>query len=255
MLEVSVSADFSGLEKALLRMSAELKGKAAATAVSRTAARARLDMRDALPRVFDRPTPFTVNAIRFAADPNAGTARLFISDEAAKGTPPEKFLRAEIEGGARRDKRSERALVMRGIIAPDQQMVPGAGAPLDSYGNIQRGALTRILSRISAFGEQGYAANASAATRRRLKKAKLAVRSTGTDYFVKRDHDGRAQGVFQLVGKGQIRPVLIFTDRRAHYRARFDFVGMAHKSFATLWPKEMRRGFYEAMESLGLKAK
>ncbi len=137
-------------------------------------------------------------------------------------------------------------------MEPDQQMVPGEGAPLDAYGNIARGALTRILSRIGAFGEQGYAANATATTRRRLAKAKLAVRSTGTDYFVKRDKGGRPQGVYQLLGGHQVRPVLIFTDRRADYRKRFDFVGLAHKSFGTLWPKEMRRAFYEAMESLGL---
>lgn len=254
-IEVSVKADFSGLERALLDMSKELGQKAAATAVARTAARARLDMREQLPNIFDRPTPFTVNSVRFAADPDARSASLFISEDGPKGTSPATYLRAEIMGGPRRDKRSERALIMAGIMAPDQQMVPGEGAPLDAYGNVRRGALTQILSRINAFGEQGYAANATETTRRRLRRRKLAHRQTGTDYFVGKNRDGRAGAVYQVIGRHNIRPVLIFTDRKAHYGKRFDFVGLAHKSFGMLWPKEMRRAFYETMEALGLKSK
>lgn len=255
MLEVSVRTDFSALERALLDMSKELGTKAATTAVGRTAARARLDMRARLPDVFNHPTPFTVNAVRFAVDPEARCATLYVSEDAAKGTSPAKYLAAEIQGGHRRDKRSERAMIMRGLMEPDQQMVPGAGAPLDAYGNIRRGAMAQIMSRISAFGEQGYSANVTGKTRGKLAKAKRAVRSTGTDYFVARDRAGRPRGVFRLLGRHQITPVLIFTDRRPDYRKRFDFVGLAHKSFGDTWPKEMRRAFYETMEALGLKAK
>lgn len=254
-LEVSVKTDFSGLERALLSMSKELATKAAATAVARTAARARLDMRDRLPEVFDRPTPFTVNSVRFAADPEARSATLFISEDAAKGTPPAKYLAAEIRGGVRRDKRSERALVMRGIMAPDQQTVPGEGAALDGYGNVKRGLLTQLLSRLSAFGEQGYSANVSAKTKRQLRRRKLAAASTGTDFFVGKNRDGRPGAVYRVLGNHSIIPVLVFTDRKAHYRSRLDFVGIANKSFAATWPKEMRRAFYETMEKLGLKAK
>ena len=255
MIELSIKAEFGALERALLDMSRELKDKAAATAVSRTAARARLELRDRMPEIFNRPTSFTVNSIRYKADPGARSAALFISEDAPKGTAPATYLRAEIMGGARRDKRSERAFIMRGSMAPDQQMMPGEGAPRDAHGNIPRGFITRIMSRIGAFGEQGYAANASATTRRRLAKQKLAHRSSGTDFFVGKNRDGRPGAIYRVIGNHQIRPVLIFADRKAHYRKRFDFEGLAHRSFGMLWPKEMRRAFYETMEALGLKAK
>ena len=255
LLEIEIKSGLSKLEQDLLKISKTLNEKAANTALSRTVARSRLDMREAMPRIFDRPTPFTVNAIRYSVDPAGRSAALYISEDAPKGTPPARYLRAEIMGGARRDKRSERALVIRGLLAPDQQTVPGEGAPLDQYGNLQRGLLTRVLSRLGAFGEQGYAANASAKTKKRLRRQKLAAASTGTDFFVGKNKDGRPGAVYRVLGNHSIVPVLIFTDRRAHYRARFDFAELASKSFAATWPKEMRRAFHEAMENLGLRSK
>lgn len=255
ILSLSIKADFSRLERALLDMSKELAGKTAATAVSRTAARARLDMRDKLQHVFRDPTPFTVNSIRFSADVPNREATLYISEDGAKGTSPAKYLRAEIMGGQRRDKRSERALIDRGMMEPGQQIVPGKGARLDSYGNIPGARIVKILSALSAFGEQGYSANISQARRRKLRKLGMAVKKTGTDYFIGRDKDGRPRAVYHLVGPGDVRPELYFVDRRTTYKPRFDFTGMAHEIFADKWPKEMRRAFYEAMESMGLKAK
>jgi len=255
MLELKVTTDFSALERSLLRMSKELGSKAAATAVARTAARARLDVREALPRVFNQPTPFTMSAVRYRADASAGEATVFISPDGAKGTPPERFLAAEIAGGVRGVKRSERALMMAGMMDPDQRWVPGQGARLDPYGNVAGATLVQILSRVSAFGQHGYAANISKQKKSRYAKLKMAVRSTGTDYFIGKNKDGRPGAVYRLAGPGDVRPVLFFVDREPHYRKRFAFVEMVHKSVTDIWPKEMRRAFYETMEILGLKAR
>lgn len=255
MLELSIRTDFSGLERALMDMKRELPDIAARTAVARTAALSRAALNQAMPDIFDRPTPMTARAVQFKVDPAARAATLFVRDEASKGTPPSKYLAAEIRGGARRDKRSERALIGRGLMAPDQQMVPGHGAPLDAYGNVPGSAIVRILSRVRAFGEMGFAANASEATKRRLRKLGLATRRSGTDYFVGRNREGRPSAIYQLIGPGNVRPVLIFTDRRARYAKRFDFVGLAHRHFSEKWPVQMRRAFYETMEQMGLKSK
>lgn len=255
MLEVSIRADFSSLERALMAMKRELPDIAARAAVARTAALSRTAINRAMPDIFDRPTPMTARAVLFKVDPAARAATLFVRDEASKGTAPSQYLAAEIRGGPRRDKRSERALIARGLMEPDQQAVPGRGARLDAFGNIPGSAMVRILSRVKAFGEMGFSANLSEATKRRLRKQGLATRRSGTDYFVGRDREGRPRAIYHLVGPGDVRPVLVFTDRRARYRKRFDFVGLAHRHFAENWPTQMRRAFYETMEKLGLKSK
>jgi hypothetical protein len=88
---------------------------------------------------------------------------------------------------------------------------------------VPSGMVTQILSRISAMGEQGYKGNVSGAAKRKLRKLKLATRKTGTDFFVWRDRDGRARAIMQLLGKGDVEPVLWFTDRTPVYSKRFAF--------------------------------
>jgi hypothetical protein len=78
------------------------------------------------------------------------------------GIVPERYLAAEIEGGQRREKASERALERMGILKPGMDVVPGADAPLDAYGNIPGSVMVRILSRLKAFSGQGYRINATA---------------------------------------------------------------------------------------------
>lgn len=255
MFQVAVKPHFSGLERALLDMSRELGKGAPVLAVTRTVALTRRAMRDEMPNIFDRPTPYTVNSVLYKAEKESPRAVLFIQDEGGKGVAPARYLRAEIEGGPRGDKRSERALISRGIMAPDQQMVPSTSARLDRYGNLPKGMMVRVLSRIGAFHEMGFAANAGAETKQRLARQRRAHRSTGTDFFVGANRDGRAGAVYQIVGSHHIRPVLVFTDRRATYKRRFNFIGLAGKSFGEIWPAQMRRAYYETMEKLGLKSK
>ena len=103
------------------------------------------------------------------------------------------------------------------------------------------------MSKLSAFGEQGYRANVSAATRKRLARQKLAVKATRTDVFIGHSkRGGEPLGVYQLVGRGKVVPVLAFVNRAPVYKPRFDFHGIVEKSVAAHWPGEMMK----AMQSL-----
>src|SRR3546814_19612138 len=66
-------------------------------------------------RVFDRPNAFTQRAIKRkpVRQGRLFAMEVFVQDYAGKGTAPEKYLAAEIYGGTRGAKRSERALQMR----------------------------------------------------------------------------------------------------------------------------------------------
>ncbi|WP_395371479.1 hypothetical protein [Komagataeibacter diospyri] len=109
------------------------------------------------------------------------------------GTAAYDYLRPEIFGGPRPMKKSEKAL--RPIVG-DQYWVPGRGAPLDAYGNIQRGEIVRILSRLGLM--QGPLQNMTDRTAKRLARKGLNARGQRSEYFIAREKgNGRAKGHLQ----------------------------------------------------------
>jgi hypothetical protein len=251
VFDIKIHLDTEKLTKAILQSVApDVRRKALVAAGTRMAQKARAEVTRELPKIFDRPTAFTMRSIRYRPPTEHNlTAEVYISDDSNRGLSPRKYLGPEITGGARNAKRSERAMMLKGMIGPDQRWVPSnqSNTDLDVYGNISGSMMVQILSRISAFGEQGYKANASDATKRRLAKLKLAIKSTGTDYFIARNKgDDRALGIWTLQTpgskgvRGVVRPVLIFVNRQPTYRARFPFGELVEKSFGAHFMDELR---------------
>jgi len=234
---------------------------AVSLALNRTAQTiARLE-RAEMRRRFDRPTPYTLNALRVVpAKKTSLTARVWFKDFAGKGTVAEDYLLPQVEGGTRSQKRFERALRRIGIMTENEFAVPGAGAKLDAYGNMGRGQIVQILAYLQAFGEQGYRANMDAKGRARL--ARTTKKRRGVEYFVSRGpgtwtgarswKNGRAQhlprGIYQRTsfafGKA-IKPVVLFVPR-ATYRPRFDFHGVANQVVHRDLLTELRKAMAEA---------
>jgi hypothetical protein len=247
---MSMTNNFHLLERTMMAMSRDLTGRAAVVALTRTATQARRDVMEELPKIFDRPTPFTVNSIRYQiASRDKPEAKVYISDDAVKGLSPRKYLGPEIDGGPRNVKRSERALINAGAMQMGQWLMPGSGMSLDKYGNVPAGGMVRILSKLSAFGEQGYRANVSEATRKRLERAKRAVASTRTDVFVGHTKGGgEPLAIYQLTSRGHVRPILVFANKAPMYRPRFDFHGMVNRSAAEHWPGFMAQAMRELIQ-------
>jgi hypothetical protein len=220
-------------------------------AINRTAFDVRQRWAEIMPRIFDRPTRLTLNAPLYRkATKQKLEAEIFIRDEAFKGTPPAKYLAPQVTGGARRTKRFERALQARGILPAGWFAVPGKGAELDAFGNISGRQIVRILSQLRAFGEQGYSANETDATRARRQKREKKKRRG--DYFaVRARRGGLAPGVYQRVstgfGRGTV-PVLIFV-RRASYRARYPLFDIAKTIYDRRFPDNFRRELDAAVAS------
>jgi hypothetical protein len=247
LIRIDFKSDFNRLERALLTMAAGIKREATRQVVARTAALTRKQVMEELPHVFDRPTPWTVNAIRYRVSEEGNAAVIYVTDDRAKGISAQKFLRAEVMGGPRADKRSERALIARGLMEPDQQIEPGNDLRLDRYGNIPSGVMTRVLSGLGAHRETGFVANATARSRARFAKQKRAVRSTGTPFFVRRDRGGRPMGVYELMGRHHVRPVLVF-GRIATYHARLKLQDLVDRFAAKIAPVQIRRVLHELAE-------
>lgn len=216
-------------------------------ALTRTAVKAKeaeeREMRD----VFRNPTPYTLSSVYVKpATAQRLEATVMLKDESTKAVPAAKFLRSQIDGGQRVQKRFERALQSVGAMPQGYRAVPGQGAKLDAYGNMSRGQIVQILSYFKTFPEVGYKANMTAAGRARL--AKGTKSKAGFAYFVGRPGDRLPLGVYQRVRFAMgtaLKPVLIFV-RSAVYQQRFDFAYVAELAIKTEFAPQFAKAFAEA---------
>lgn len=167
--------------------------------------------------VFDRPTPFTVNAFRIDyAKQSSLEAAVAVKDEksgSSKGQAPEAWFEPQVYGGERQLKASEKWLRQAGILPAGMYIAPGRGARLDAYGNMSRGHIQQVLSGLKAFDLAGSDHNAT-------DSARSLAKGHGRAFFVVRKAN-RAIGIAERRGKS-MQMVLIFI-REPSYSRRFDF--------------------------------
>lgn len=220
---------------------------AASQAANKVAYEIRERWKRQAPRVFDRPTPLTVNAAVYRKATKAQPyAEIFIRDEAFKGTPPAKYLLAEVDGGQRRRKGFERLLQSRGLLSPTQFAVMGRGARANQFGNVPAGQVTKILSQLGAQRDRYQNQTPTSMKRRRTKAP------TGGEYFVLTRRRGRLRpGIYERITTGwgsAVRSIFIFTNS-ATYTPRYDIFGMAEDTWRRLMPFYLKRELEKAMET------
>ncbi len=124
MASTRIKLDVSALRRAGITRAKELRS-ALDAAVLYLAASARKRLREVAGEVFDRPTPFTLNAFRYRKlQCEAPAALVYVLPTAAR------YLALEVFGGER--KPGDPGTVPRGIL------VPGRDAVLDRFGNLPR---------------------------------------------------------------------------------------------------------------------
>lgn len=165
-------------------------------------------------RVFDRPTPYAINALQVKP---ATKASLVASVEYREfgGTPAKRFLNPQVQGGQRSQKSSERQIapLLRGVSF----LVPARGAPLDAFGNMKGAAFKRIISQLKVSSDPALNASGS----KRSKRARKA-----SAFFV------NASGTMVMERKGSnVQPVLIGV-RAPRYVKRFPFYETAEATVA-----------------------
>ncbi len=216
-MHISVKSNIDDARRALL-LDQKTFERELPKALNFTAAETRKELRAEMERVFDRPTPFTLNGM-FVQRASATdlTAAVYFKDFAPKGTPAGKYLLAEIMGGSRRQKRSERSFSAAGLAGNRGFWVPGTSLKLNAYGNVPGSVMVQILAAVRAFGESGYVANKTATSAKRNRNYRA------RSYFVIPPGNRLAPGVWVRVGQ-DIWPVLLFV-ASVSYRKRFDFFG------------------------------
>lgn len=209
-----------------------------ATASTRTAVLVREAERAAMRQVFDRPTPYTLNSIFVKpATAQSPVAEVYVKDDrAGSGTPATKYLLPQVEGGARRFKKLEGALLAVGAMPSGWYIVPGAGARLDAYGNVSPGQVIQILSQLRITMVSGFTRNMSFNKTKEI----AAQRKAGGRFYV-RPVGKPKPGIYQreFIGRNTT-PVFTFV-KAVRYRPRFDFDGTARRvAEAELGPQYAR---------------
>lgn len=237
-MRIVVKSDIAQATKALTSIERKQVPFAVSKAVNNAAFITRKDLQSDIKRIFHKPRPWVVRGVRVhgrKATKRQPTRTVYI-EEFPPGASPYDVLRPHIVGGKRTLKRSERALIRKGVIR--RFMVPAMGYRSRATGDITQGKMQQIMSAVGAFSEVGYIANRSArSSKRRGRKQK--------QYFAIR-HGQRSHlkpGVYERVNRRRVKPALVQI-RSPHYNKRFPFEKLAlrhaRRAFRSEFPKALR---------------
>lgn len=220
----TIKIDDSVLQKKVDELTRTAIPSAAMVATTRTATEAKKEVRAEMGRVFDRPTPYTLNSLFIR--PATRTNIEAIVGIKTRSTAKRGHMHPEVYGGVRQMRASEKRL--------GTWWSPGQDAPLDQYGNVRGGLMRQILSQLQRSGDPQ--ANETARSRKRNKAAQA------KRYFaVYEEADGLMPGVYYRQD-GALKRVLAFT-RRPYYRRRLEFKKICER----VWKREYRRQFDVAL--------
>lgn len=225
---------------------AELKGKLSdmnktiQLAVNRslkdTAFQAQQEVKAEMRRVFDRPTPWALDTVRVDQS-KKGTVAIGLTanrgNSADTWTNPA-FAKPQVEGGERGIKRVERVLRSGGILPPGMSIAPAREAWLDQYGNINGQELMQIIRSVGGLGERSRLMGFKRGTKRSRAQNR---------YFVQYKA-GRPYGIFEVIGKGNIRAVIVFI-KKPYYKRLLNFYQVVQNTFLSRFRKNFQERFRE----------
>lgn len=249
MIEIDLSADLRPLLNRLQSVQRQMPF-VIASSLTKTAVKVKPEIRKEMERSFDRPTRYTLNSIfvkpASKKDENP-TARVWLKDDQEAALSTRQFtgagLAAEyiypnIAGGSRGLKRFELRLKNAGLLPPGMFVVPGKGAKLDRYGNLDLGQLVAVLSKLGTIRE----ATAAASNRR-----KRNVRYVAAQYFVSRG-ERLHRGVWQRLPGRRLMAVYLFVDS-VSYRRIFPFDQVARETALRILPGEFEAAIDAALRA------
>lgn len=216
MIDIGITIDGADVIAKELKGYEEQIPFATAVALTKTAKAVEADIRKVMPRVFDRPTRFTLSGT-FTNPATKKNLNAFVGlkDWAPKGGNARDYLQPHVYSGPRTPKRSEKALRQRGFLKSSEFLVPGRDARLNKHGNITKAQVVKAMSNIGAQRDS----------------AQNSRRDSGRKYFWL-----PGAGIFFRQG-GRLKSFLVIA-KQPQYRKRFDFFGLSKASAAHHLPIE-----------------
>lgn len=199
---------------------------AAVVAITRTANDVKQAVPAALSRDLDRPTRFTLDGTFVTrADRDRLEAVVGFKDRQAK------YMQLQIAGGLRQPG-------SRGIKLP-------SAIQLNEFGNIPRGVIGKLLA---------VARKEGALTKRVARRVRIS-RSVELFFGDPKDQGGRKfpRGIYKDVdlggGRRQLIPLIVFPQRPAKYRPRFNFQLLAGRVVRESWPRNFNAALADALRT------
>ena len=212
---------------------------AASSALNDTAFDAKKRLAEHAKRVFKTPRNVTINAgfVFDRASAENLRARFGLKDFLPKGTAPDVYLRPQIYGGTRAQKRFEKTIIRKfPSFGKTTYFVPATQNKefLDKTGDLRGSVVTQMLSHLQAFGEQGYKGN--------IKNPKRAL------YFPvihRGDYGMLAPGIYKrdAIGSENFKAVVYAVKRQPQYRKRFFYFETVEKAARMTFPVSFSRRF------------
>ena len=231
----SIKADVDGCLKDLKKVVEKQIPYAISLALNRTAFDCKDEIRKLLPSIFDRPTPWVLNALKVTKDykktsdgyKRGGTVALEYKSKPHKGFAAAEILSQHIYGGSRTAKRSEWLLRSKGRIPSGSFIIPSRYANIDQYGNVRSSQVMKMLSGLQAtFGSHEYSKG---------KKGKM--------FYVSRNK----KAIFLRQDK-EAHPIFWIT-KSVNYKTIFDPAKIIEITTANVFPKHFADAYNYAMET------
>lgn len=221
---MKISVDVKGLDVIKARL--EGMGKQVSFAASKALNATGKMVADAMPaeieKAIDKPTPFTKRGVRVLKYANKAYLETTVGFMAAQAN----YMAYQIEGGVRNP-------------GPAGLKLPTA-IKLNEFGNIPKGVIGQLVA--VARKERGL----KKATSKRVKV------SAKVDLFYgdPTDHKGKVfpRGIYKVVN-GALIPLVVFPQKPAQYRARFDFAGKAKAVVAREWSRQFDVALADALRT------
>jgi len=247
MLTFRVTDDVIRVTKSLSALGSRHIPRSTYIALTKSAKQGKDDVVASMPKVFDRPTRYTLNSLFVrAATKETKAAEVMIKDFASKGTPAIKFLAPEIYGGERRLKRYERALQAAGVLPHGMYAIPTKAAPTDAYGNVPARIFTQILSALRSSSDPYQNRTAASAKRARGRQAQW--------FAVTKREGGLKPGIYQRFGFAHgsaVKPIFIFTHKVPTYRQRLPFFKTVEATVSRTFAAYFDQALSEALAKWG----
>lgn len=225
---------------------------AVATALTRTAKQLSQDWQAQIDSRIDRPNQRTQAAVAFTgAQASRLEASVFVKDRLS-GTAPASYLAPQEQGGRRRVKQFERALISSGAMPAGYVTVPGEGAKRDSFGNVSKAQLIAVIRQLGQDYSPGYAQTISKSTAKRL----ASMAKHGRRYIVVRPEERRQAkadaGIYERMQDGRRKAIFLFKPS-VNYGRRLDLLGAGTARVGEVLRVEVDRAIGEAAARLAVR--
>lgn len=231
-MKLSIDHNTQAVQAALNKAASQVP-YALSVALNKTATEAKEMVQAEMKNVFDRPTPWVLNSLRVKRATKTNLVAELAFKDIHSALSARSMVEPHVEGGGRHFKAMEVRLLRSGMLPKGWNVVPGAAASLDAYGNMSRGQISQLLNVLGTYTESGYN-RANDKTRARLAAGNVKRNQYGFEYFVY-PVGGKSRhlqpGVYKRYKTGfgtSLKPILIFV-KPARYKKRLDFFGMVER--------------------------